>query len=109
IAAVAVARVMVGGHPGFYNRYTRPGNRFDRRHAREYTPQEISQLLNDAGFEVFHIETGPYGRETTEFKWAEKILERQNLATQLRGDCIYALGRKADAPATRFPSWLYDD
>jgi hypothetical protein len=53
------------------------------------------------------------GRDSTIAKRAaeiaEKILERQNLATQLRGDCIYALGRKADAPATRFPSWLYDD
>lgn len=105
----AVSSILRGFHPGFYTRFVPPQNRDERRHAREYTPTEVSRLLADAGFVVVHVDTGPYGNEISDFKWAEKLLMREGLPAHLRGECIYALGRKATIPRNRFPSWLYDE
>jgi hypothetical protein len=35
------------------------------------------------------------------------LLERYRLATELRGDGIYAVGRKTGPVRTRYPAWLY--
>jgi SAM-dependent methyltransferase len=107
----ATASVLRGSHPSFYSRYPRSdkGVATERRHAREYTPSEVSRLLTDSGFVVFHIETGQYGKETPDLRWAADLLSGLGLSTELRGDCIYAIGRKAAIPRERFPSWLYDE
>ena len=99
--------ILRGSHPGWYSHYT---NRLtlDRRHAREYTPSEIAQLLLDSGFLAVHIETGPYAKQALYPDWAAEAAQRAGLAKELRGDCIFAVGRKAAIPRTRYPSWLYD-
>lgn len=106
----AIAAVLQGYHPGYFPAYLRPEAREQReaRHTREYTPREVARLLVDAGFEVVRLETGPY-REAPrpELMWAEDVLERYGLSKELRGDAIYAVGRKIGPVVERFPAWLY--
>ena len=80
----------------------------DARHNREYTPREIHQLLENSGFEVTLLETGEFRDEPhPEFGWVLHLLERYRLDTDLRGDGIYAVGRKTGAVRERYPGWLY--
>lgn len=106
----AIAAVLQGHHPGFFPAYLRPahGAPQEDRHNREYTPKEVRFLLNDAGFEVERLETGPF-REcpTPELEWVRHLLERYQLSTDLRGDGIYAVGRKIGGIRKRYPDWLY--
>jgi SAM-dependent methyltransferase len=106
----AIAAILQGFHPGFFPAYVRAsgGEEAEARHNREYTPREIRQLFLDAGFEVTLLETGPF-REAPrpELGWVTHLLERYLLDTELRGDGIYAVGRKAGAVRERYPVWLY--
>ena len=106
----AIAAILQGFHPGFFPAYVRAseGEEVEARHNREYTPREIRQLLLDAGFEVTLLETGPF-REAPrpELGWVTHLLDRYLLDTELRGDGIYAVGRKAGAVRERYPVWLY--
>lgn len=107
-----LSAILQGYHPGFFPAYIRPapnGERTDPRHNREYTPNEIVRLLTDAGFEVVLVETGPFRDEPRpESHWVRHLLERYRLPTDLRGDGIYAVGRKISPVLDRYPSWLYN-
>ena len=106
----AVSAILQGYHPGFFHAYIRPSadGEPDARHNREYAPLEIHQLLENSGFEVVRLETGPFRNEATpEFAWVRHLLERYNLDTSLRGEGIYAVGRKTGVVRERYPSWLY--
>src|SRR5262249_22275212 len=96
--------------PGLFSQYTARmgGNRSDPRHAREYTPREIHQLMEAAGFSVQHLETGPYpAKRPDEHDWVLPILRAQGQSTELRDDTIHAVGRKERAVQERYPNWLY--
>jgi SAM-dependent methyltransferase len=105
----AVAGVLQGYHPGFFSAYIRPRQGdVDARHNREYTPAEIHQLLENAGFEIVRLETGPFRDEPhPEYHWVMHLLRRYNLPTELRGEGIYAVGRKTASVRERYPGWLY--
>jgi glycosyltransferase involved in cell wall biosynthesis/SAM-dependent methyltransferase len=107
----AMSAILQGYHPGFFQAYIRPakpGEEPDARHNREYTPQEIHLLLMDAGFEKTLLETGAFRDEPKpELEWVNHLLERCRLPRDLRGDGIYAVGRKIGAVRTRYPAWLY--
>jgi glycosyltransferase involved in cell wall biosynthesis/SAM-dependent methyltransferase len=107
----ALAAILEGYHPGLFPAYLRPvaHGPTDARHNREYTPKEIYRLLHDAGFEVTLLETGPFReRPDAGLHWVERLLESvPGLDTSLRGDGIYAVGRKIGRPRKRYPSWLY--
>lgn len=106
----AIAAVMQGYHPGLFHAYIRPSEtgEVDARHNREYTPREVSDLLLNSGFEVELLETGPFHEEPKpELAWVERLLERYILSTDLRGDGIYAVGRKTGPVRERYPDWLY--
>jgi glycosyltransferase involved in cell wall biosynthesis/SAM-dependent methyltransferase len=112
IAALrGLAAILQGYHPGFFHAYVKPavnGGEVDARHNREYTPREIHQLLENAGFSVTLLETGPFRDEPhPEYGWVERLLERYQLPAHLRGDGIYAVGRKTGAVRERYPGWLY--
>ena len=80
----------------------------DARHNREYAPREIHQLLENSGFAVTLLETGEFRDEPhPEFGWIAHLLERYRLGTDLRGDGIYAVGRKTGSVKERYPGWLY--
>jgi glycosyltransferase involved in cell wall biosynthesis/SAM-dependent methyltransferase len=112
IAALrGISGILQGYHPGFFHAYIRPAEgtgEVDARHNREYAPREIQQLLENSGFEVTRLETGEFRDEPhPEFGWILHLLERYRLSADLRGDGIYAVGRKTGAVRERYPAWLY--
>jgi hypothetical protein len=65
-------------------------------------------LFEDAGFEVVRLETGEFRRKPLpDLLWIERMLERYGLPYRLRGDDIFAVGRKVSVPRKRYPAWLY--
>jgi len=105
----ALAGILQGFHPQLFSAYIRPRNGVvDARHAREYTPSEVRDLLEASGFEVTLLETGPFRDEPKpEYAWVEHLLGRYKLTKEHRGDGIYAVGRKTGPARERYPSWLY--
>ncbi|MGC8795022.1 MAG: glycosyltransferase, partial [Bryobacteraceae bacterium] len=104
----ALAAILQGYHPGLFAHYVHPDRGGDPRHHREYTPTEIRRLLEDAGFAVVKLETGPYREQPRpEWLWVLHLLERYRLSTELRGEAIYALARKTGPVRRRYPEWLY--
>ena len=106
----AVSAILQGYHPGFFHAYIRPATQgvTDARHNREYAPLEIHRLLENSGFEIVRLETGPFREEATpEYAWVRRLLERYSLDTRLRGEGIYTVGCKTGAVRERYPSWLY--
>ena len=105
-----ISAILQGYHPGFFHAYIKPNanGEVDARHNREYTPGEIYRLLLDSGFEVQLLETGPFGEEgQPEHEWAAEVLQQFKKREDLRGDGIYAVGRKTSAVLKRWPDWLY--
>jgi glycosyltransferase involved in cell wall biosynthesis/SAM-dependent methyltransferase len=106
----SLSALLLGYHPGLYSVYLRPSDdkAKDARHHREYTPLEIHLLLEDSGFEVSLLETGPF-RDAPHpgLAWVVHLLERYQLSPALRGEGIYAVGRKQRPVKHRFPAWLY--
>jgi glycosyltransferase involved in cell wall biosynthesis/SAM-dependent methyltransferase len=112
IAALrGVAAILQGYHPGFFHAYIAPSatnGEVDARHNREYTPREIHQLLENSGFTVTLLETGAFRDEPhPEYAWVIRLLDRYQLPSHLRGDGVYAVGRKTGAVRERYPGWLY--
>jgi len=107
----AIAAILSGYHPGFFPAYIKPvaeGAGTDARHNREYTAREVYLLFHDAGFEVALLETGEFKNEPRpEHIWVEQMLDRYGLPKDLRGDGIYAVGRKSGPVRSRWPAWLY--
>jgi glycosyltransferase involved in cell wall biosynthesis/SAM-dependent methyltransferase len=107
----SVSAILLGYHPAFFPAYIRPrkeGEEAEARHNREYVPMEIQHLLTDAGFHMELLETGEFLDEPhPELGWVTHLLERYNLSHNLRGDGIYAVGRKAGPVKNRWPAWLY--
>jgi len=105
-----ISAILQGYHPGFFPAYIRPAEsgETDARHNREYTPREIHMLLEGAGFAVTLLETGEFrDAPHPEFAWVLNLLRRYWLETNLRGDGIYAVGRKTGPVVDRYPPWLY--
>jgi glycosyltransferase involved in cell wall biosynthesis/SAM-dependent methyltransferase len=105
----SIAAVLQGFHPQLFSTYLRPKDgETDARHHREYTAAEIRQLLENSGFEVTLLETGPFREEPKpEFGWLEHMMDRYILSNENRGEGIYAVGRKTGAVRERYPAWLY--
>ena len=107
----AIAAVLSGYHPGFFPAYIRPrkaGEAPEARHNREYTAREIALLFYYAGFEITLLETGFFLDEPRpEHEWVKHLIVRYEMPADLRGDGIYAVGRKRGPVRERYPSWLY--
>jgi SAM-dependent methyltransferase len=105
-----IAAVLEGYHPGIFNAYIRPRaeGEVEARHNREYTPKEIQRLLENAGFTVSLLETGPFRKvPRPEEGWVQSLLAQNELSLDLRGEDIYAVGRKTGDVRERYPDWLY--
>jgi SAM-dependent methyltransferase len=106
----AIAGILGGYNPLLFPAYIRPreSGETQARHAREYAPREIRTLFEDSGFDVTLLETGPFREEPKpQLAWVEHLLDRYLLGKELRGDGIYAVGRKAGPARERYPAWLY--
>ena len=106
----AVGAILLGYHPGFFPQYIQPDDQghVAPRHAREYAPRDIHALFEAAGFEVARLETGPYTTDrTAEYDWVKHVIRRYELPDHLRGEAIYAVGRKVGPVAERYPVCLY--
>ena len=107
----AIAAIVEGYHPGFFPAYIRPaadGEEPEARHNREYTPREVMRLFIDAGLEVTSLDTGPFlDQPKPEYEWVNHLLARYKYPLDLRGDGIYAVGRKTGPVRDRYPAWLY--
>jgi glycosyltransferase involved in cell wall biosynthesis/SAM-dependent methyltransferase len=105
-----IAAILQGYHPGFFHAYIKPSKEgvVDARHNREYTAGEVHRLLEASGFQVARLETGEFrDLPHPEYGWVRHLLERYRLDASLRGDGIYALGRKTGPVRDRYPGWLY--
>ena len=106
-----ISAILQGYHPGFFHAYIKPADgsgEVDARHNREYTAREIHKLLENSGFEVVRLETGEFrDLPHPEFGWVMHLLRQYRLETTLRGDGIYAVGRKTGPVRDRYPDWLY--
>jgi len=110
IALRGISAMLLGYHPAFFHAYIKPAESgdVDARHNREYTPREIQKLFENSGFAVARLETGEFrDLPHPEYGWVMHLLRRYRLETDLRGDGIYALGRKVGPVKERYPSWLY--
>ncbi len=106
----AVAAILLNYHPGFFHQYVKPDNDgvVDPRHAREFAPRDVQHLFESAGFELVHLETGPYlARRTAEYEWVKHVMKRYELPEQWREDAIFAVGRKSGPMRERYPASLY--
>ena len=104
----AISAILQGYHPGFFPAYLKPGDTGDARHAREYTPKEMTRLLIDAGFTITSLETGPFREQPhPELAWVADLLDRYGLPKDQRGDGLYIVGRKSGPVRDRWPTWLY--
>jgi SAM-dependent methyltransferase len=113
VASIRALRAILDGyHPGFFPAYIRPagpGAEVEARHAREHTPREVHNLLVDSGFAVARLETGEFrDKPRPEERWVSHMLERYQLPKHLRGDGIYAVGKKTGPIGKRYPAWLYE-
>jgi len=106
-SAFSLGKALAGNSPYVYGEYNpkSPGD----RHSREYTPNDIKIALNAAGFKVVKLFTKDLWAQTDEafLQW----LEHSGGATvprELRGDNIFAVGRKLSTQFDRFPDGLYD-
>jgi SAM-dependent methyltransferase len=102
--------VLHGYHPGLFPAYIKPspdGGAADPRHNREYAPREVALLAEAAGFQVERLETGDYNDKRTNTKWVEDLFETNRLTSELRGEVIYCLVRKAGPVRDRWPKDLY--
>lgn len=112
VSYTGVARALEqSGHPQIYSKYADPRGESaatEIPHVREYTPPELREALESAGFEVENLFTEVipgYGTET----WVRNFLERSGYSPAFRGEQMYALARKrASLPTVRYPGFLYD-
>jgi SAM-dependent methyltransferase len=108
----AAARILeTTGHPQLYSMYPNPFGEYrdtEIPHVREYTPQELREAVEAAGFEIEYLFTEkPPGYNSDLF--IRGVLERNGYPTDLRGEQTFCVARKrAEKATTRYPSFLYD-
>ncbi|SRR5579883_1627818 len=108
----AVARVLEqSGHPQLYSKYPDPRGEYadtEIPHVREYTPPELREAIEAAGFEVENLFTEVipgYGTDT----WVKDFLTRNGYSTAFRGEQMYCVARKRSSlPVRRYPGFLYE-
>lgn len=107
----SLAALLNGYSPFLYNKFTKSGG----RHCIEYAPREIRLMMERAGFHVESLETKNVWMELEDgqayrdiYRSMHGILIKLGSPTNLRGEDIFAVGRKNSAVVDRFPPELYD-
>lgn len=103
-SAFSISESMAGSSPYIYGSYNR--TRRADRHSREYTPKDVRTVFEAAGFKVVRLFTENLWHKTDE--GLLKMLDRTGVPRELRGDNIFAVGRKASYFVERYPERIYD-
>jgi len=108
----AVARVLEqSGNPQLYSKYADPRGAYadtEIPHVREYTPRELTEAIESAGFDIILLTTEVAPGYDNEER-VQKLLERLSYPTNLRGEQMFCVARKrAGKPMVRYPKFLYD-
>jgi len=86
---------------------TGPGIEEEIGHVREYTLNELTIVVNSAGFEIVQAFT-THIEEHAGHKPLLKFLAANGYSTENRGEQSWCLARKrADLPVDRYPIWIY--
>lgn len=108
----SVHAILNGCPPYMYNKFSA---RNGGRHCKEYAPSEVALLFERSGFIVDKIDTPnvwiesePVTRYWRVYEQTLGILKNLGAGTGLRGEDIFAVGRKISAPVERYPVELYD-
>lgn len=103
-SAHSVEALLSGSSPYIYGQYNlrSPAD----RHAREFTPQDIRIAVESSGFQVVKILTRDIWHQVSEEALAS--LDRTGVPRELRGDNIFAVGRKLTWQIERYPRELYE-
>ena len=94
-SAISIQEILKGRSPYVYGNYNR-----------EYTPEDLRLALEAGGFEVVELFTNDTWNSPGED--VKKILAKTGVPMNLRGDNIFAVGRKVTAHVERYPRKLYD-
>jgi SAM-dependent methyltransferase len=108
----AVARILEqSGNPQIFSKYAYPLGEFadtEVPHVREYTPPELREAVESAGFDVENLfsEVIPgYGTDL----WVKDFLERNKYSSALRGEQLYCIAKKrGERKVVRYPHFLYE-
>ncbi len=109
---LAVARVLEqSGNPQLFSKFANALGEFadtEIPHVREYTPAELREAVESAGFEIENLFTEVipgYGSHL----WVKDFLERNRYPTKLRGEQMYCIARKRSGrKVVRYPQFLYE-
>lgn len=112
VSYTAVARVLEqSGNPQIYSKFAYPLGEFadtEVPHVREYTPPELREAVESAGFEVENLFTEVIAGYNTDL-WVKDFLERNKYSPALRGEQLYCIARKRSGrKVVRYPHFLYD-
>jgi glycosyltransferase involved in cell wall biosynthesis/SAM-dependent methyltransferase len=106
-SGISIQEAFRGRSPYIFGHYNRENVYYGLgdRHNREYTPEDVQIVLEAGGFEVKELFT----RDTWNKPGPEimKILKDTFVPLELRGDNIFAVGRKLSSHLERYPEQLY--
>jgi hypothetical protein len=107
-SAISIQAALRGRSPYIFGHYNRENEYYglSDRHNREYTPDDVKVTLEASGFEVIKLFT----RDTWNAPGPEvlQLLATTNVPLEMRGDNIFAVGRKISSHIERYPKQLYD-
>ena len=108
----AVARILEqSGNPQLYSKFPYPLGEFadtEIPHVREYTPLELREAVESAGFEIDNLFTEVIPGYGTDM-WVKEFLERNQYSSEYRGEQLYCIARKRPGrKVVRYPHFLYD-
>jgi SAM-dependent methyltransferase len=112
VSFTAVARTLEqSGNPQLYSKFPNPLGEFagaEIPHVREYTPLELREAVESAGFEIEHLFTEVIPGYGTEERMRD-FLERNQYSSAFRGEQLYCVARKRGGRnVVRYPKFLYD-
>ncbi len=107
VSGHSVQAMLRGQSPYVFGHYNRENLYYGLgdRHNREYTPEEVKVVLESGGFEVLDLFTrDSWNQPEPELL---KFLASTFVPLEMRGDNIFAVGRKVSSHIERYPEQLY--
>jgi SAM-dependent methyltransferase len=111
IAVGNAVRCLTGNPPTLWNQINAVSRQYYDRHNRDWTPFEVTRLLEEHGFEVLSLHTRDYYMDTRRVLTQHPRLHElalQQATHAYHGDTQLVLARKvSDSPAPVRKPWLY--